>query len=69
MRCEICEKKDNCIYITSECGFICGECYRKIRDSNKGELKRHEQMLVMFKKYGITDKELEKKIECLKQKH
>ena len=53
MLCELCGKEDNCIYITSRYNFICGECYRKIKNGNEERLKQHEEMLEMYKRYGI----------------
>lgn len=57
MRCELCDEKTDCIYATSKNGLICGECYRKLRDSDEGRLSRRKEMLKMFKRYGLDIKE------------
>lgn len=57
MRCELCDEKTDCIYATSKNGLICGECYRKLRDSDEGRLGRRKEMLKMFKRYGLDIKE------------
>jgi hypothetical protein len=41
----------------SKYGFICGDCYRKTRNSNEGQLKQREEVLKMRRKYGLDIKE------------
>ena len=53
MKCELCNKKSNIIYATRKYGLICGECERKINNDKKGKLKKKEEMLKMYRKYGL----------------
>lgn len=57
MLCNLCGIETNCIYTMSKYGFICGDCYRKTRNSNEGQLKQREEVLKMRRKYGLDIKE------------
>lgn len=57
MLCNLCGIETTCIYVTSKHGFICGECYRKVRNGDKGKLKRQKEMIAMWKKYGLKTEE------------
>ena len=53
MRCELCNNETNIIYATRKYGFICGDCQRKTKNSAEEKLKEKEEMLKMYKRYGI----------------
>lgn len=53
MRCELCDKESNVIYATRKYGLICGECNRKMRNTKEDKLKEKEEMLKIYKRYGI----------------
>lgn len=53
MRCELCGEESNAIYVTRKYGLICGECERKMNGSKEDKLKEKEEMIKMYKRYGI----------------
>lgn len=57
MLCDLCGIETTCIYVTSKYGSICGECYRKMRNGNKGKLKQYEKRIALWKKYGLKIEE------------
>lgn len=69
MICELCSKKTNIIYVTRKYGFICPKCRIGIRNGVDGKLKRCQEELEMYKRYGLSVDDLEEKIRCLKEKN
>lgn len=54
MRCNLCDEESNIIYATGKYGLICGDCRHKTKNSEEEKLKEKEEMLRMYKKYGIS---------------
>lgn len=67
MLCDICKKENSIVYVTSRYGNICIKCMSKKRNNGEIQLQRYKDKLKMYKKYGIIDEDLEKKIKCIEQ--
>lgn len=52
MKCEMCGKKSGIIYATKEHGLICGNCERKVINSEKEKQKEIDAIIEMYRKYG-----------------
>ena len=52
MRCALCKKESNIIYVMSKQGCICAECAHKINDSDDAKIRQAKEKLKMYKKYG-----------------
>lgn len=53
MKCELCDEESNIIYATRKYGLICGDCMHKTRNSKEEKLKEKEEMLRMYRRYGL----------------
>lgn len=67
MLCELCGCNSYLIHVTSKNGFICNKCWLKLENSKEGKLRRQKEKEIMYKKYGLLDKNGEVCDQCRKQ--
>lgn len=54
MKCDLCQKEENMIFVTSHYGFICCECKAKLENSEEVKLNKLREKIKTYKKYGLN---------------